>query len=140
MRDDIWRRFHDARPSTARRHTSAGHRPARPPSEDDEGGGRTEGVLGGILRRVSDSAAHQKPTEILSSDEQESHKKREAFLKDMRPRIDFVRRRIEMMHAGDQEFEEYMESLEKTTDKDAEDEEDEEIEEYLERLSKDAEG
>lgn len=97
-------------------------------------------MLGGILQRVSDSAAHQKPADILSSDEQESDEKREAFLKDMRPRTDFVRRRIKIMHAGEEEFEEYMESLEKTTDKDAEDEEDEEIEEYLERLSKDAEG
>jgi hypothetical protein len=137
MREDIRRRLNDVRPSAARhrRHTSADHRPAKPPDDDDGG------VLGGILRRVSDSAAHQKPAEILPDDEQESNKKkREAFLKDMRPRIEFVRRRIEMMHAGDEEFEEYMGSLEKTTDKDADDREDEQFEEYMERLSKDTEG
>jgi len=140
LREDIRRRFHDARHSTARRHTSADYRPAKPPSEDDEGGGRTDRVLGGMLRRVSDSAAHQKPAGILFSDEQESREKRESFLTDMRPRVDFVRRRIEMMHAGEAEFEEYMESLERTADKNAEDREDEEVEQYLERLSKDAEG
>jgi hypothetical protein len=140
MREDIWRRFNDVRPSAVRRHMSADHRPAKPPSNDDEGGGRTDRVLGDILRRVSDTAASYKPAETLSSEEQESNEKREAFLKDMRPRIEFVRRRIEMMHAGEEEFEEYMESLEKTTDKDAEDGEDEDFEEYMERLSKDAEG
>jgi hypothetical protein len=138
MRDDIRRRFNDVRPSAAthRRHTSADHRPAVPPDDDDGG------VLGGILRRVSDSAAHQKPAEILSDDEQESSKKKEVFLKDMRPRIEFVRRRIEMMHAGEEEFEEYMGSLEETAEKDAEDEgggeceKDEWLEVYMERLSK----
>jgi hypothetical protein len=140
MREDIRRRFNDVRPSAVRRHTSADHRPARPPSDNDEGGGRAEGVLEGILRRVSDSAAHQKPAEIISDDEHESNKKREAFLKNMRPRIEFVRRRIEMMQAGEEEFEEYMESLDETTDKHAEDGEDEQFEEYMERLSKDTEG
>jgi hypothetical protein len=95
-------------------------------------------MLGDTRRKVNDTAANDKPAETFSGDEQESNEKRERFLEDVRPRVDFVRRRIEMMHAGEEQFEEYIESLEKTTDKDTEGEEDEEFVEYMERQSKEA--
>ena len=85
------------------------------------------------MRTVSDTAALHKSTENPPDDEQEKKKKREEFLKDVKPRVEFVRLRIRMMNAEDKEFEEYMESLEKTADKNEGDGVDEEFEEYMHR-------
>ena len=122
-----------SRPSSVTRGSTASHGPLRSSSGDDAGSGRAERVLGGLMRTVSDTAALHKSTENPPDDEQEKKKKREEFLKDVKPRVEFVRLRIRMMNAEDKEFEEYMESLEKTADKNEGDGVDEEFEEYMHR-------
>ena len=122
-----------SRPSSVTRGSTASHGPLRSSSGDDAGSGRTERMLGGIMRTVSDTAALHKSTENPPDDEQEKKRKMEAFLKDVKPRVKFVQDRIRMMNAEDKEFEEYIESVEKTTDKDGENEVDEGFEEYINR-------